>query len=208
MIDIKGLLLVISGPSGAGKGTICKDLVKKNSSINLSVSATTRSPREGEVEGVNYFFKTKDEFLKMVDEGGFLEYASIYDNYYGTPKEAILSKINAGEDVILEIEMQGAMQVKKAFPEAVLVFIVPPSLKELKARIVGRGTETKEQIDKRMSSSLDEIRLLENYSYFVVNNTVEDSVEKVESIIEAEKSRVSRYKDLIISEFEKEVSKC
>lgn len=204
MINIKGLLLVISGPSGTGKGTICKALVEKNPSIKLSVSATTRLPRNGEVEGKNYFFKSKEEFLKMVDEGGFLEYASIYDNYYGTPKEAILNSLENGEDVILEIEMQGAMQVKRAFPEAVLVFILPPSLQELKSRIVGRGTETLEQIEKRMSSSLDEIRLLDKYTYFVFNNTVDESVDRVESIIKAEKSSVQRYKDAIIKKFEEE----
>ena len=148
MINKKGLLLVVSGPSGTGKGTICKDIVAKHEDINLSISATTRKPRVGEVEGKSYFFKTKEDFEDMVDKGEFLEHAMIYDNYYGTPKKAIFDELDMGRDVILEIEMQGAMQIKEVYPQAVFIFVLPPSLQELKNRIIGRGTETEEQIEK------------------------------------------------------------
>ncbi len=165
-IKKRGLLLVISGPSGAGKGTICKELLKGDSQSKLSISATTRKPREGEVEGLNYYFKSKEEFKEMIAEGEFLEYAQIYDNYYGTPKKAIFDELDKGNDVILEIEMQGAMQIKRAYPEAVFIFILPPSLKELKNRIVGRGTETEEQIEKRFGSAYNEIKLIKSLFFF------------------------------------------
>ncbi|MDU5021698.1 MAG: guanylate kinase, partial [Clostridiales bacterium] len=133
----KGLLLVISGPSGAGKGTICKEFLENNKDVKLSVSATTRSPRDGEVDGVNYFFVTKDKFKEMIDNNELLEHAQIYDNFYGTPKAAILENLENGNDVVLEIEMQGARQIKEVYPEGVFIFILPPSLDELKNRIVG-----------------------------------------------------------------------
>lgn len=208
MIDKKGLLLVISGPSGAGKGTICKKLVQDNEGIKLSVSATTRKPREGEVEGVSYYFKTKEEFESMIGESEFLEYARIYDNFYGTPKKQIFEELERGNDVILEIEMQGAMQIKKVCPEAVFIFIIPPSLEELKNRIISRGTETVEQIEKRFKSAFGEIKLLGDYDYFVVNERVDEAVEEVVSIICAEKSRVTRYKKEIFELFERESAKC
>ena len=149
MVKRKGLLLVVSGPSGAGKGTICKAILDQNDQIKLSVSATTRKPRNGEVHGVNYFFLEKEEFTSMIEKGEFLEYAQIYDNFYGTPKSAIMETLDNGQDVILEIEMQGARQVKEVYPEGIFVFVLPPSLEELKNRIVGRGTETEEEIEKR-----------------------------------------------------------
>ena len=205
MINKKGLLLVVSGPSGTGKGTICKDIVAKHEDINLSISATTRNPRVGEVEGKSYFFKTKEEFEAMVDRGEFLEHAMIYDNYYGTPKKAIFDELDMGRDVILEIEMQGAMQIKEVYPQAVFIFVLPPSLQELRNRIVGRGTETEEQIEKRFNSAYDEIKLLGDYDYFIFNNIVEKSSEEILNILEGEKNKVSRYKKDILDMFEKEI---
>ena len=194
MLNRKGLLLVVSGPSGAGKGTICKALLNKNDQIKLSVSATTRKPRNGEVHGVNYFFIEKEEFTKMIENGEFLEYAQIYDNFYGTPKAAIIECLEKGQDVILEIEMQGARQIKEVYPEGVFIFVLPPSLEELKSRIVGRGTETQEEIEKRFSCAFEEINQIVNYDYFIVNEDIEKSVSDVEAIICAEKNKVTRYK--------------
>lgn len=205
MLDRKGLLLVVSGPSGAGKGTICKALLNKNDEIKLSVSATTRKPRNGEVHGVNYFFIEKEEFTKMIENGEFLEYAQIYDNFYGTPKAAIMETLEKGQDVILEIEMQGARQVKEVYPEGIFVFVLPPSLKELKNRIVGRGTETAEEIEKRFSCAFEEIKQIDDYDYFIVNQDVEKSVKELESIISSEKNKVTRYKNNIIDKFKEEL---
>ena len=205
MLNRKGLLLVVSGPSGAGKGTICKALLNKNDQIKLSVSATTRKPRNGEVHGVNYFFIEKEEFAKMIENGEFLEYAQIYDNFYGTPKAAIIECLEKGQDVILEIEMQGARQIKEVYPEGVFIFVLPPSLEELKSRIVGRGTETQEEIEKRFSCAFEEINQIVNYDYFIVNEDIEKSVSDVESIICAEKNKVTRYKNNIIDKFKEEL---
>ena len=205
MLNRKGLLLVVSGPSGAGKGTICKALLNKNDKIKLSVSATTRKPRNGEVHGVNYFFIEKEEFTKMVENGEFLEHAQIYDNFYGTPKAAIIECLEKGQDVILEIEMQGARQIKEVYPEGVFIFVLPPSLEELKSRIVGRGTETQEEIEKRFSCAFEEINQIVNYDYFIVNEDIEKSVSDVEAIICAEKNKVTRYKNNIIDKFKEEL---
>lgn len=208
MIKRKGLLLVVSGPSGAGKGTICKEIITRNEDIKLSVSATTRKPREGEVHGVNYFFLSKEEFQKMVDNNEFFEYAKIYDNYYGTPKSAIMESLENGQDVILEIEMQGSKQVKEVYPEGVFIFVLPPSLKELKSRIVGRGTETLEEIDKRFSCAFEEIKKISDYNYFIINKEVSKSADELQEIISAEKNKVTRYKDNIIDKFKEELEKC
>ena len=205
MVKRKGLLLVVSGPSGAGKGTICKALLNKNDQIKLSVSATTRKPRNGEVDGVNYFFIEKEKFTQMIENGEFLEYAQIYDNFYGTPKAAIMECLEKGQDVILEIEMQGASQIKEVCPDGVFIFVLPPSLEELKNRIVGRGTETAEEIEKRFSCAFDEINKIVDYDYFIVNDDVEKSVKQVVGIILSEKNKVTRYKDSIIRKFKEEL---
>ena len=148
----KGRLFVISGPSGTGKGTICKELIKDDK-IRLSVSMTTRNPREGEVHGVSYYFAIKEEFLQIIEAGGFLEYAEVFGNYYGTPKMEVLELLENGIDVLLEIDVQGALQIKEVYPEAVLVFILPPSMEELRARLTGRGTETQDVVERRLGEA-------------------------------------------------------
>lgn len=198
-MDRKGLLLVLSGPSGAGKGTICDNFMKKNSDVLLSVSTTTRKPREGEIEGVNYNYISKDEFEDILKKDGFLEYVHVFENYYGTPKNLVLDNIEKGIDVLLEIEIIGAMQIKKKFPEAVLIFVLPPSIEELESRIYKRGTETLEQIKLRLSRALSEIKEINEYSYFIINNDIEESVRYMESIIKAEKSSVRRYNDKLLN---------
>lgn len=193
----KGLLIVVSGPSGAGKGTICKELLKRNQDINISISATTRGPRTGEIDGINYFFISKDNFTNMIENKEFLEYAHVYDNYYGTPKKYVLDKLDEGKDVLLEIDIQGALQVKEIYPNGVFVFILPPSMEELKNRIIKRGTETQESIEKRFGSAFEEIGFVGKYDYGVINDEVDVAVEKVEAIITAEKCRVKRQENII-----------
>jgi guanylate kinase len=191
----RGVLIVISGPSGAGKGTICKALLEKHDNIYISVSATTRAPRAGEVEGVNYYFLTKEDFEVKVRENGFLEYANVHGNFYGTPKGNVEKMLEDGKDVILEIDIQGALQVKENFKEGVFIFILPPSMEELKQRIIKRGSETEESLMTRFKNAYKEINYVSKYNYAVVNDTVELAVEKVESIITAEKCRVDRIKE-------------
>ena len=191
----RGVLIVISGPSGAGKGTICKALLEKHKNIYISVSATTRSPREGEVEGVNYYFLTKEAFEEKVKENGFIEYANVHGNFYGTPKVNVEKMLEEGKDVILEIDIQGALQVKENFKEGVFIFILPPSMEELKKRIINRGSETEESLMTRFKNAYKEINYVSKYNYAVVNDTLELAVSKVESIIAAEKCRVDRIKE-------------
>lgn len=194
----RGLLIVISGPSGAGKGTICKQLLENNSELKLSVSATTRSPRAGEVDGVNYYFITKEDFEHKIECGDFLEYAQVYDNYYGTPKSNVEEMLEKGKDVILEIDIQGALKVKENFEEGIFIFILPPSMEELKQRIIKRGSETEESLMKRFKSAYKEINFVSKYNYAVVNDEVDLAVEKLEAIICAEKCRVDRIKHSIL----------
>lgn len=194
----KGLLIVISGPSGAGKGTICKRFMERNKNVALSVSATTRSPRNGEVEGVNYYFMSKEKFKEKIEDNDFLEYAEVYDNYYGTPKSNVQEMLNSGKDVILEIDIQGALKVKENSEEGVFIFILPPSMEELKQRIINRGSETQESLMKRFKSAYKEINFVSRYNYAVVNDEVEIAVEKLEAIICAEKCRVDRLKHSIL----------
>ena len=203
-MDRKGLLLVLSGPSGAGKGTICESFMQKCHDVKLSVSTTTREKRNGEVEGVSYNFITKDEFEHSRKNNGFLEHVHVFGNYYGTPRSVVEENINKGIDVLLEIEIVGAMQIKEKYPDAVLIFVLPPTICELEKRIVKRGTETKDQIKDRLSRALSEIRKINEYSYFIVNNDVEEAVSYMESIIKAEKSSVKRYSEQIINLYQEE----
>jgi len=199
----KGKLYVISGPSGAGKGTITERILKE-CEMGYSVSMTTRKPRNGEINGVHYFFSSKEDFIKTINEGGFLEHAERYGNYYGTPKKPVLDKLNDGQDVILEIEMQGALQVKENYPDGVFIFILPPSLSELRKRLTGRGTETAESIELRLSGTLEELRYIDKYDYCVVNGDLEEAVNRVKAIIIAEHSKVTMTADEVIKKYEEE----
>lgn len=195
----QGLLIVISAPSGAGKGTIINKMLEKNNNLWLSVSATSRPMRTNDIEGKTYYFYTKEEFENKIKENYFLEYASYADNYYGTPKKYIQEHLNNGEDVILEIEIQGAMQVKKLIPEALFVFIMPPSLKELKKRLVSRGTDTKEKILERFKIAYQEMNEVTKYNYVVVNDEIEIAADKILSIIKSEKCRVDRIEEVFLN---------
>jgi guanylate kinase len=190
----KGLLIVLSGPSGAGKGTVCRALLEKHPEIQLSVSCTTRLPRLGEKEGVNYFFKCEEEFKQLIGQDEFLEYACVYGNYYGTPKSFVEKKLKEGDDVLLEIDVQGALKSKKIFPDGVFIFLVPPSMEELERRIRGRATESEEQIQVRLGKAKSEMAQIERYDYVIVNDRIERVVDEIESIIEAEKHKVKRAK--------------
>ena len=185
----KGLLILISGPSGTGKGTVCDLLRQKHPEISYSISATTRQPRPGEQDGVNYYFYTKEKFREMIDQGQLLEWAEVYGNFYGTPKQKVLDRLDAGEDILLEIDTQGALNVMKVMPDGLFIFLLPPSLEELAARLKGRGTETEESLHRRLGAAVDEIKLATKYRYVVVNDKVEDAEETIANIIEAEHHR-------------------
>ncbi|SCW39709.1 guanylate kinase [Paenibacillus tianmuensis] len=188
----KGILIVLSGPSGVGKGTVCKALRSCTSDIVYSVSATTRAPRQGETDGVNYFFKTREQFRQMIEQDQMLEWAEYVGNYYGTPRKFVEDTLNTGKDIILEIEVQGALKVKQKFPEGVFIFLLPPSLPELESRIVGRGTESEETIRNRMSVAVDEIAMMEHYDYAIVNDQVDLACSRIRSILTAEHYRKDR----------------
>lgn len=194
-MKLQGILIVVSGFSGSGKGTIMKELLKKYDSYALSVSATTRQPREGEVDGREYFFKTREEFEKMIAKEELIEYARYVNNYYGTPKAYVEEQLAKGKDVILEIELQGALKIKKKFPEALLLFVTPPSVEELKRRLVSRGTETAEAIEQRMKRAVEESEGMESYDYYVVNDVLDTCVEDVHRIICAEHARSMRNRE-------------
>lgn len=190
----KGNLIVFSGPSGSGKGTILKAYLDSNNGKNaaISVSATTRAPRPGETHGVNYFFLSKQEFEETIQNDGFLEYAKFCDNYYGTPKSEVQKKLDQGIDVILEIEVQGAMNIKKQIPDAVMIFVIPPSFKELRQRLVNRGTETEDVIDKRIGTALKEVEHINEYTYVIINDKLDEAVSEFDAILKAEKLKVNK----------------
>ena len=192
MSDKKGLLIVVSGPSGTGKGTICKRLMQKRDDIFLSVSATTRSPREGEENGVHYYFMSEEEFQDNIKNGGMLEYAVFCQNYYGTPKKAVDDMLNAGKNVILEIEVQGAMKVRSKYPEGVYVFVLPPSMSELRHRLTQRGTESADVVEERLKTAFREFEYISKYNYILLNDEIDHAVERLESIIDAEHCRIER----------------
>ena len=192
----KGILIIISGPSGSGKGTVVEKL-KADPSYALSISATTRQPRNYEQDGVHYFFKSTDEFKKMIEEGKLLEWAEFCGNFYGTPKDYVMGKLDEGLNVILEIEVQGAAQIKKIFPEAVTVFLIPPDKEELRKRLIGRGTEDMDTVEKRLKRASEEIELLPHYDFVVVNDTVENAVKRINTVVKAAKMGSQRYIDKI-----------
>lgn len=188
----KGLLIVISGASGTGKGTICKKILAESPNITYSVSATTRKPRVGEQNGREYYFLSVDEFKSWIAEEKFLEYANVYGNFYGTPLNKIEERLNRGEDIILEIDVQGALNIKKKCPEGVYIFLLPPSLEELKRRIEGRGTENPESLARRLKNAVAEIKIGLQYDYVVVNDTIDNAAAQIKAILTAERLKVAR----------------
>ncbi|MDK6809164.1 guanylate kinase [Ligilactobacillus agilis] len=190
----RGMLIVLSGPSGVGKGTVRKAIfAQDNNKFDYSVSMTTRQMRPGEVNGKDYYFVTKEEFEKEIAEGGMLEYAQYVDNYYGTPLKYVNEMLDEGKDVFLEIEVKGAMQVREKVPDGLFIFLTPPDLMELRQRLVNRGTDDLDVIDMRMKKAVDEIEMMQNYDYAVVNDEVEVAAEKIKTIIRAERWRVKRF---------------
>ncbi len=204
MIDEKGILFILSGPSGVGKGTVRRELFAKANDLKYSISMTTREKRAGETDGVDYFYKSKEAFEELIEENQLLEYAQFVNNYYGTPRKYVEDTLEAGHDVFLEIEVQGALQVKENFPEGVFIFLFPPSLEELKNRIVSRGTESKELVLQRLREARKEIEMMDAYNYVVVNDHVDSAVSKIQSIIQSEhckRDRIAKqYKQLLEDE--------
>jgi len=192
----KGLLIVLSGPSGTGKGTVCKALIGEVPNMEISVSCTTRNPRDGETDGKDYYYKSQDEFIQMIQNGEFLEHAQVFDHFYGTPYKHVKKKLDKGIDVLLEIDIQGAEQVREKYAEAVLIFLVPPSMDELKARIMSRGSETEEQMKKRFAKAYSELERIHQYEYVIINDDIDEVVRKIRCIIQAEKLKVKRNLDM------------
>ena len=200
MIKERGLLIVLSGPSGVGKGTVRKELFSQpNTNYEYSISMTTRNPREGEVDGVDYFFKTRHEFEVLIEQGGLLEHAEFVGNYYGTPLAYVNETLDAGRDVFLEIEVQGAAQIRKKAPDALFIFLAPPSLTELKDRLVGRGTETEDIIAKRIATSSEELEMMSLYDYVVENHELTNACDRINAIIKAEHCRRERVEKRYLS---------
>lgn len=201
MIEQKGILFILSGPSGVGKGTVRKALFEKDTNLQYSISMTTRDKRPGEEEAVDYFYRTKEEFEELIKKNQFLEHAKYVNNYYGTPRDYVEKTLDEGKDVFLEIEVQGALQVRENFPEGVFIFLFPPSLEELKNRIINRGTETEKSVVNRLRAAKDEIELMDAYDYVVVNDYVDHAVETIQAIVKSEhckRERVaSEYKKLL-----------
>ena len=202
----QGTLVVVSGFAGTGKGTVMKELLGRYDSYALSISATTRNPRPGEVDGREYFFKTKEEFEQMIERDEFVEHACYVGNYYGTPKKYVQEQLAAGKDVILEIEIQGTLNIKSQFPDALLLFIAPPSADVLKTRLVGRGTETEEVIEQRLARAVEESKGIENYDYLVVNDDLDECVENVHQMIQSAGWKMSR-READVEELRRQISK-
>ena len=203
----KGILTIISGFSGAGKGTLLNEMLKKYNNYSLSISATTRKPREGEIDGKSYFFKTKEEFEDMIREDAFIEYASYVGNYYGNQKSYVMDKLEKGQDVILEIEIQGALKVKEKYPEAMLIFISTPNALSLKERLEGRKTENTDQIKARLKRAAEEAGGMEKYDYILINDNLNEAVDNLHQLIQSQKSKVSyniNLIDIIKKDLEKE----
>lgn len=201
---MKGRLLVVSGPSGAGKGSISKRIVEEVDDLIYSISMTTRTPRPDEINGKNYYFVTHAQFEQTIKENGFLEYAKVYGEFYGTPKAKVIELLEEGKDVVLEIDIQGAMNIRKSYPKGVLIFILPPSMTELRKRITGRGSETKGDIELRLGEALKEIAYIDKYDYCVVNGDLDEAVSRVKSIIIAEHSRVEEDIYELIQDYKEE----
>jgi len=195
----RGLLIVFSGPSGSGKGTVLKEALKKSNDLCVSVSATTRAPRDGETDGVDYMFYSKEQFLELVSGNGFLEWACFCENYYGTPRAEVERLLDSGKNVVLEIEVQGAMKIKEKCPDAVLIFNLPPSMEELKKRLVGRNTDAEDVIKKRLETAVWEISQADEYDYILVNDVIEAAADRFLAIIEGEKCNAARNKNLLAS---------
>ena len=205
MKEGQGIMTVISGFSGAGKGTVTRKILEQYDNYALSISATTRDPREGEENGREYFFKTKEEFEKMIAQDELIEYARYVNHYYGTPRSYVEEQLENGKDVILEIEIQGALKVKEKFPDTLLVFITPPSAKELRRRLIGRGTESMEVIEQRLARAKEEAEGIDDYDCLIVNDDLESCVDELHSVIQNEKKKVARNGEFI-SKIRKELN--